>query len=541
MSKTLLDAAGILADGSTDTEEAEKEISNPRLDAFLEKWDRSLPPERRHYGIKLLFAGCEGQTFRDGLYRVGVRHILFSYFHARKWLRKWSVQQIAEEFGKFDFVFLDSGGFSFHKARQDGKDLGISLTEYITEYTEELKRIGHLFAGCAEVDVWSVGEEFLEQKRREALDAGVPIVPVIQGHPLEKYEDYGWFETYPYMAVGSALMDPKHAGYVNNVYAKAKENGIVLHGFAATSAKAILRSQFYSVDSTSWLGGGRFGNTMVFENGRIRHYDKDKKDVRKRLKQRFEENGLIYDNIIKDEWLEVNLMNAVAWRQWAEYIKYNSTKCYWLTAEEKSESMERKAKAFNSEGLIDRTRSIERASWRRLSQVEDAGYDDRAHEALHCDTCHISGRCPRFKEGENCGYDINIRLEKKADLQRAIQVMLEAEFGRVMTGVLFEKIEGGILDRNLSEEMTKFMNMVAQAKNIFDIRSDEEITIKAKGSQGAVASMLASVFNSGRPGMHSGNTPVQRAARHVVEEDIIDVEPEEEEEPTRPQLGAGTG
>jgi len=502
-------------------------IVNPATEAHLEKWDRGLPPDRRCYGIKLLFAGCEGQTFRDGLHRVGVRHVLFSYFHAAKWLKKWSVQQIADEFGRFDYVFLDSGGFSFHKAKADGKKLDVSLREYADDYYAELKRIGHLFAGCAEVDVYELGQDYMEEKRHEMREEGIPIVPVIQGHPLDEYEAMGWWELYPYIAVGSALMNQKHAGYLTKVYSIARKHGILLHGFAATSAKSILRSQFYSVDSTSWLGGGRYGTTMVFENGRIRHYDQDKKDVRKRFKQRFEDNGLIFENIEKDEWLEVNMMNAVAWRQWAEYTRYTATKCYWLSAAEKAEAIELKAKAFNSEGLIDRKGSIERASVRRLSLVEDAGYDDRAHETLHCDTCHISGRCPRYKEGEPCGFDVNIRLEKHADLKRAVQVVLEAEFGRVMTGVLFEKIEGGILDKNLSEEMVKFLTIVERAKSIFDIRGEEELTIHAKGSQGAVAQMLASVFSPAGSGNGSGNSQTQRAATRVEDEGVIDADYEE--------------
>jgi len=519
MSSPILDSAAIIADGETVTADTE-ESTNPLLDTFLDKWDRDLQEDRRCYGIKILFAGCENKTFRDGLYRVGVRHILFTFFHSFKWLRKWAVQRIGEEFGKFDFVFLDSGGFSFHQAKKEGKKLEFDLREYSDMYYEELKRVGHLFAGCAEVDVWSLGEEYMQEKRYEMKDAGVPIVPVIQGHELEKYEEMGWFDNFPYIAIGSALMNVKHAGYLNKVYKLCRERGIILHGFAATSAKAILRSQFYSVDSTSWLGGGRFGNTMVFENGRIRHYDKEQKDVRKRFKQRFEQNGLIYENIIDDQWLEVNLMNAVAWRQWAESIRYNGTKCYWLRPEEKTKAVELKSKAFNTEGLIDRTASIQRATDRRLSQVEDAGYDDRAHEALHCDTCHISGRCPRYKEKQPCGYDINIRMETKADLQRAIQVVLEAEFGRVMTGVLFEKIEGGILDKNLSAELMTFVQLVERVKNIFDIRGEEELTIKAKGG-GAVASMMASVFSQGS----SGLSQTQRAAGKV--DQVIDAEYEE--------------
>ena len=516
-------------------DDKDEQYVNPKTNDFLDKWDRKLPPERRCYGIKLLFAGCESQEFRDGLYRVGVRHILLSFYHAYKWLRKWPLQKLQEEFAKFDFVFLDSGGFSVHQAKKEGKDLKMDLKEYTEMYYKEIERIGPAFSGCAEVDVWDLGEDYLQDHRFRLLEAGVPIVPVIRGHELIKYEDMGWWENFPYVAVGSAVTGPDYAGYLAEIYRMAKSKHLLVHGFGITSAKAILTSQFYSVDSTTWLGGARYGNTMLFENGRIRYYDHTKKQVRKRFKNRFEENGLVYEKIMADDWLEVNLMNAVAWRQWAEYIKYTATRSHWLTAEEKSQAIELKSKMFNAEGVIDRAQSIQRAERRRLSLIDDAGYDDRAHETLHCNTCHISGRCPRFKDGQPCGYDINIRLERHSDLKKAIRVVLEAEFGRVMTGVLFEKIEGGVLDRNLSEEMQKFLGMVSTAKEIFDIRGEEELTIKAKGQTGAVASMLASVFQQGQG---RGSTGTQRAA--AKQDDVIDADYEEKNNEA-PPLGLGEG
>lgn len=485
--------------------------SNPALDSFLQRWDRDLAPDRRCYGIKLLFAGAESKKVRDGLYRIGVRTILVSYFYLKKYLQTASIQELGEDLGRFDFVFLDSGGFTFIDAIRQGKDLGIDIKKYTEQYYEDLPRIGHLFAGCAEVDVIDLGQEYMETKKGVALEQGVPIVPVVQGEPIEHYEAMGWWDQYPYVAIGSALIgDPRYVGYVNQLYELGRERGIVFHGLGATGAQTILRSRYYSVDSTSWTGGSRFGTTMLFQNGRIRHYDNNHKDVRKRYKRRFEENGIVWADIEADKGFEVDMMNALAWKQWSDYIRFSATKCYWLTHEEKSKAMDLKSKAFNAEGVIDRSKSIARATARRLSVVDSPEYDDRAHETLHCDSCHMSGRCPRYKPSQPCGYDINIRLETQADLQKALQMVLEVEFGRVMTGVLFEKLEGGVIDGNVSNEMKRFMDMVQQVKSIFDPRG-EEITIRASGGQGAVGQMLAAVFSKSG----SGNTPTQRAANQL--------------------------
>lgn len=486
---------------------------NPALEAFLKRWDRDLPDDRRCYGIKLCFAGCESKKVRDGLFRIGVRHILVSYFYLRRWLKSAPVQEIAEDLGRFEFVFLDSGGFTFLSALKEGKDLGLDANAYAAEYYAALPKFSQFFAGCAEVDLYDTFDpRWMDSQRTKLQLEGVPIVPVIQGFQASSLENWGWFEKYPYMAIGSGMLgDSKHVMDVLGLLEAGKKYGNVFHGFGVTSANTILRSQFYSVDSTSWTGGSRFGASMFFQNGRIRHYDKKHKDVRKRYKRRLEENGVIWTDIEADKGFEVDMMNALAWKQWADYIRYSANRCYWLTPEEKSKALDLKSKAFNVEGLIDRSRSIERAQFRRLTQVDDPFEDDRGHETLYCDTCHMTGRCPRFRAGQVCGYDINVRLETKEDLQRALQRVLEVEYGRVMTAQLFEKLEGGVIDGNVSNEMRNFIGMIQQVRGIYDPR--ETLTIQAKGGSGAVAQMLAAVFNKG--GSTGGSLPVERAAKKV--------------------------
>lgn len=528
------DEAPVEEEDDQEVEEDEVEpgamAANPDLDKFLGKWDREIDPEKRVFGTKILFAGAESQTFRDGLYRVGVRHILISYFYMQNWLRKRSLQEISDDLGRFDFVFLDSGGFTFLEGERTGKKMKYDIKTYTDKFYEEIKRYGHLFAGIAEVDLpQKLGWDYLEQQRRECKDAGLQMLPIIQGEPLEKYEDLGWFEQYPYIGMGSKLFAPKYTGYRTRMFAMARKHGCVIHGLAGTGVKKIQRSQFYSVDSTSWLGGGRFGTTMIFQNGRLRHYDMTKKDVRKRYKRRFEENGLIWSEIEADTAIEINLMNSLAWKQWSDYIKYSGSKCYWLTDEEKETAKAAKAKMFNTEGIIDRGTSIRRAEHRRLNIATDFDFDDRAHETLHCDSCQFESRCPRYKPKNPCGYDINIRMTSKQDIARAQQMMLEIQHGRVMTGVLFEKLEGGVLDRNLSQEVSTYMSMLQQVRGTYDAPQDE-VSIKVRAKGGGLQAALAGVFAStGAGNSGSGNSQVQRHANALPAEtgaEVIEAVPE---------------
>lgn len=476
---------------------------------FLSRWDRDMPPERRTYGVKICLATAEAKTFRDGLYRVGVRHILASYLYMRNWLKKSSLEEIERDLGRFDFVALDSGGFTLLKEKQEHPEqaLKMDVKAYAEEYYTELQRIGHLFSICMEVDVPSeLGIDYSEAKKKELLSGGIPIVPVIQPQPLEHYRKLGWFKTYPYIAVGSAVLNlAEYNGWVSDLYREGQESGVLFHGLGVTSDEVLLRGKFYSVDSSTWINGGKFGTTMLFENGKIRFYSCEKKSVRRKHKRMLQESGINFDDIVSDKAFEVNMMNAVAWRQMGDSLKYDVRNSYWLSPEEREAATKIRESIYNANGLISRDKSVIRAKLRRSNIHKDSRYDDRVHEPLHCDSCYFTGRCPRYAAGSECGFDFNLQIETESDLHKVMKVMLEATYGRVMQGILFEKLHGGTLDKTVSNELKVFAKMIKDFRSVYEPRkivlSDEEelqnqsfsITGKAS-SKGLLSQMLASVL-----------------------------------------------
>jgi len=492
---------------------------NALTDAFLGRWDRKLSDDNRCYGVKICLAGAENKKLRDGLYRIGVRYISISYYYFRKFLKTSTVQAVSDDLGRFSFVFLDSGGFTLRQEIKSKRLTTNDLTSYADSYQEDLKKFGHLFAGCSEVDLpVELGIDYSEKFKTTLLELGVPIVPVIRNETAEHYDRLGWFTNYPYIAIGADFIDNKdHLGRINEIQKVCKDKNILVHGLGSTDLDSILQSRFYSVASTSWVSGSKFGNTMYFEHGHIRYADSTNKQLRRRFKKRFEDNGLIWEDIADDKKSEVDIMNALAWRQLSDYIKYSAQKCYWITSEEKDLALTLQSKAFNADGLIDRKTSIERATVRRLS-VNDADCDDRAHEVLHCDTCYMSGRCPRHMKGEPCGFDINVRIDSQADLHKMLRILIEAQYGRAMTGILFEKLEGGVVNKDVSAEVQRLIGMVDDIKGILKKEPEAEMTIHAKGNGGTLANMMAAVFaKTGSGGSGSGNTRVQRDANKIID------------------------
>jgi len=498
---------------------------------FLKRWNQNLSEDRRTYGTKLCFAGVENKKIRDGLYRIGARNIVLSYYYLKSWLSRSTVQEIGEDLGRFDYVVLESGVSALKKKNKSIEE----IEKYCNDYYSDLVKIHHMFALCIEADAFE--EKKLASIRKKCFENGIKnIVPIYTGGDVSHLLRNRWFECYPCIALdveSKNFIDIDLRNNIDTFFSFARSHGVLVHGRTISEQNNILGYPFFSIDSTSWLSGSKYGLTLIFQKGRIKFFSKNQKDVRKRFKSRFESAGLSWRSINADSKNEIDLMNALAWLQWSDYIKYDVNKTYWLSSSEKDRALDLKSIAFNVEGLIDRKSSIERASNRRNKVVRDADYDDRAHETMHCDQCHISGRCPRFKSGQPCGYDLNLSLETHKDLQRALKKILEVQYGRVMTSVLFEKIDGGIIDPSVSKEIENIVDLIKNIKSIFDPR--EEITIQAKGGSGAVTQMLSAVFRKG-----SGNTSTERSASADAEksalemkefinssENVIDVESEE--------------
>lgn len=487
------------------------------ISKHLKRWDLDMTENKRCFGTKICLSGAEQISVREGLFRVGVKRIQINFFYLKSWLKKNSVQSLAEDFARFDYIIIDSGYEQFCADYKDNKTSAKykkSVVDFCISYYALLKSVGHLFSACIDVPLSKQDDPLIAEKRREVVNK-CTLLPVLEESDLELFKDICKHSFY--IAISKKLQAPKYTNFFNKMLEHARENNILLHGLSVTSVEVIARNPFYSLSSSSWLNGSKYGTTMIFHNGKICQYDNKNKKMRSQFKNRFEENGLIWSLIENDTKSEVDLMNALAWSQYSDYVQYSVGKSYWLSAEDKDLALSVASHAFDANGLIDRKASLLRTQSRRLSQISDADQDDRAHEYVYCNLCRVAGKCPRFKKDQPCGYDINVRLETKRDIQKAVQVLLEIAYGRIMTASLIEKLEGGTLDESVSKELERFFGLLKQSKGIFDIRPEgEELVIKAKSSNpnGAVSNMLASVFSStGSNGSGSGLSIPQRMLR----------------------------
>jgi hypothetical protein len=198
----------------------------------------------------------------------------------------------------FKGFILDSGVFSY----LNGKDTkNVDWDKYVHEYSNFV--LSHKIKNYIEIDIDKIlGLEEVERLRKKLeKKVGYKSMPV--WHLNRGYDK--WLEickNYDYICFGAFLTD----GLSSNKYmtikkfiADAKKNNCKVHGLGFTNFKYLKHLQFYSVDSTSWVAGNRYGHICKFNGNKIINI---KKPIGKKIKK----------------------TNTLAWHNFKEWVKFSN-------------------------------------------------------------------------------------------------------------------------------------------------------------------------------------------------------------------------
>lgn len=186
----------------------------------------------------------------------GRAHVLVSYAYYKSF-------DLDEFFGKFPEkprVFADSGAFTaFHSGGRVN----------VKEYAAWLTRWKHHFSVMANLDVIGFGDATVEEGFRNLgflEKAGLPVIPVYHGGESMQVFERMLARGYDYIAIGGAAR--KHpaitAPWLVQCFQRA-EGKAVLHGFGTTWHKILFMFPWYSVDSSTWANGRRYGELRLFD------------------------------------------------------------------------------------------------------------------------------------------------------------------------------------------------------------------------------------------------------------------------------------
>lgn len=287
----------------------------------------------------IYLSGTESEKDFDILNSIGCKHILQSYMHLAKGRKGKSnsvVRRVEENPGLK--IFIDSGCYTLRTEPDYLDKKGKTPRQYIEEYLEWLYAHAEHIACAVNYDMWETQPEITEWadekfKKFEA-DTGVPIIYVW-------HSDYGpakWLdfcERHSY--IGFSYADAEGLN-ISTMLAVARKHGTKVHGFGVTDTENLGNQLFYSVDSTTWVMGAKYGRTMAWTGSEFRQFDGNNKSRRNQYRAQFIKRGVDWDLIEADTRgergpeirAECIKMNALAWMDFQAYVQQRiSARAYW--------------------------------------------------------------------------------------------------------------------------------------------------------------------------------------------------------------------
>lgn len=195
---------------------------------------------------------------------------------------------------KYKDFLLDSGAFTYLNGLKSEK---VNWDDYIEKYASfiNLHNIDLFF----ELDIDSIVGIKEVERLRDKLEklTSKNCIPVWhKSRGLDYWKKM--CKNYSYIAIGGIVTKEIKQSEHNIFYSLleiAKKYNCKVHGLGYTNLKGIEKYRFYSVDSTSWLSGNRFGSVYWF-NGRTM------KKQNKKQGQRVVTNKTAQNNF--NEWVK---------------------------------------------------------------------------------------------------------------------------------------------------------------------------------------------------------------------------------------------
>lgn len=283
--------------------------------------------------LTIFFSGVEYESYLDILYELGVRNFLMSYEYLK---------------GKGNFVlkkykdvhiFIDSGAFTY---QQDPKYLEYTVEQWEEQIEQYLKWVekhkDNIFA-FADLDLQylpNVGYEKVYEWRKKyfepfMLRTGVPCCFIYHDDGLD-YWDY-MCKRYPYVGMSMAVDSSKGDAEIREMFRIAEKHGALIQGMATTDTKMLTEFPFYTVDSTTWNVGLKYGEISVWDKTRMKRIKKTDFETKAFPVIAQYDIKFDFDLIREEDKTEMVRVNAYAFVAAQKYVNERlKSKMYWLKA-----------------------------------------------------------------------------------------------------------------------------------------------------------------------------------------------------------------
>lgn len=254
--------------------------------------------------MKLMLASLDAGAYEnvEGLVKY-CKYALLSFYYVRKKRSNKELINYMIDLNHKDNFLLDSGAFTLMTSKKNGlSDLAAYVEEYIN-FVKEYKIKRYI-----EMDLDSVigYEKVLEIRKQLENEIGYQCVPV--WHMSRGTEEFKKMcSEYKYVAIGGLVEHVPKSAYplIRELVKYANSKKVKVHGLGFTNKDAWTYG-FYSVDSSTWTAGRRYGKGVVFQNGKITNLKKPKGS---------KANYLVVDRNNFIEWCKYQRYVEGAWKR----------------------------------------------------------------------------------------------------------------------------------------------------------------------------------------------------------------------------------
>jgi len=432
--------------------------------------------------MRIYFAGGENEDFLSIIVNNKGKNILISYYY----LAEMGVKNIERWLGKYKNkglnLFLDCGAYTAWAQK-----IQIDLSSYMNFIKQNMQFLVNYVA----LDVKDNPEK---TKENLTIMEKEGLKPIAVYHIT--MNDWNYFEqlcqTHSYVAIGAIAGERLDSSVIEGNLKKAVMIAIKyktrLHIFGMTAFQYMKKYPLYSVDSTSWLEGGKIGSVMIYERNGLRtfHYGRDKELYR--FKDYITQAGVNYNEIRKPGgWKARDTVNIYTFLKIEKDItEKHKGKEYWKDVDLKENNLEeddlkkdenaqkdvlKSPKSFeDNKGKIAEIIKNPEIEKRRLQGLRKSMTDFKTGRyavnlPYYCNECYVKDKCPAYQAPKNpqdkilCGIskefrkwfsdeDFNYREENKVNMvkNRIIDILMQ----RAGFNLWAELLDGGIQDKALT-------------------------------------------------------------------------------------------
>jgi hypothetical protein len=448
--------------------------------------------------VELYFGGAEVPTWRKLLAQERVPHIGINYLHLKARLPQEKPWSLAQHFPEEAKLFLVSGASGTEKKGWSQDQHEAFFAGYFDFVRANIERLAYF----TEYDPLGLGLEWVLGQREVwaglADDKLVPIWHETWGAPLLR----DMVEAHPNLGV------PPVTPRLQNVLGSlVRRTRISLHGLSFGHPYDAPGGLYRTIVSSSWISPTRFGETVVWDQNRLRRYPADEKaKIRIRHAQHFTQAGFDAKKIQADDRKEVARYTIWAWRQMEESmvgpgsthegngrVSDNGSVPVDLVghgAVERHQNGSDGREVMPVFGFRPVTSTIPNPDGAGTVEVTSQVAVMGQASLRSCNSCSLAVVCPLHEPGSECKYSIPVEIRNRDQLLGILHSLLEMQGQRVAFGFFTEQLQGGYPDANLSMELDRFMKMTQSVKDIQDNRDFLKVTVEGRAQAGVLSRLF---------------------------------------------------